>query len=86
MAQRTKTNPAVDELERALENALEFAFRPVGPRQEYTDRLRSRLMEEPDYTLEDGRLVELALGGVGVVSVLLLIVASVRWVQHRRRR
>ncbi len=72
-------------LERSLEYALDAAFRPVGPRREYLDTLRTRLMAEPDHTEEDERLVQLVLGGVGAVSAVLLIIASVRWVQHRRR-
>lgn len=85
MARDVMFDQGASGLERSLEYALDAAFHPVGPRREYMDHLRSRLMEEPDHSEEDERLVQLVLGGVGAVSALLLIVASVRWVQQRRR-
>ena len=72
-------------LERALEYALDSAFRPIDPRREYLDTLRNRLMEEPDHSEEDARLQQMVLGGVGAFSAVLLIFATLRWVQHWRR-
>lgn len=75
----------VSELERTLERALDAAFRPVGPRPEYLDHLRDRLMQEPDRTDDHEQAMATLLAGVGVISVLLLILASVKWVQSWRR-
>ena len=85
MAQRTKMNPAVDELERALENALEFAFHPVGPRPEYLDHLRQRLMHAPDDAGEDESLLNAILAAVGLISALVLILACAKLVQNLRK-
>ena len=86
MAREIKINHVILGLEQTLENALDAALRPVGPRPEYLDTLRNRLMQEPSQTGEDERMLNLALGGAGVISVLLLILASVRMVQNLRRR
>lgn len=89
MAREIKINRAVQALEQnlehALEHALDSALRPVGPRPEYLDHLRHRLMEEPDRADDDEQLVRATLAGLGVFSVILLILASVKLVQNRRR-
>lgn len=85
MARNLEINQHVSGLERALENALGTAFRPVGPRPEYLDHLRQRLMEEPEGADNDEQLVRATLAGLGVFSVILLILASLRLVQNRRR-
>jgi hypothetical protein len=85
MAREIKINRIVQGLEQTLEHALDAALRPVGPRPEYLDTLRNRLMQEPDRSGEDEALMKLALGGVGVISVLVLILASLKLVQNMRR-
>lgn len=85
MAREIKINRIVQGLEQTLENALDAALRPVGPRPEYLDTLRNRLMLEPDRSGEDEALMKLALGGVGVISALVLILASLKLVQNWRR-
>jgi len=84
MARNLEINQHVSGLERALENALGTTFRPVGPRPEYLDHLRQRLMDEPERGDEDEQVVNAMLASIGVVSAVLLIVASVRWIQNRR--
>lgn len=85
MARDVSINQAALRLERSLEHALDAALRPVGPRPEYLDDLRSRLMHETVDEEEGELLLKLALSGVGVVSGVLLILASVRVVQNMRR-
>ena len=85
MVREMKINQAVSGLERSLENALDAAFRPVGPRPEYMNELRGKLMLAPDRPSEDEQLLKMMLGGVGVISALLLILASVKLVQNWRR-
>ncbi len=89
MARDFKTRQGVRNLDfslqNSLESALDAALHPVGPRREYQDHLRSRLMEEPYRSEDDEWMLQLVLGGAGAISVLLLILASVRLVQNMRR-